>query len=568
MRTSRPFGGVLALVAAALAGPAEVAPRVAFTEVAAQSGLDFGHFSGRTGKRYILEITGSGVGLFDYDGDGDLDAYFVQGARLPGSPSEPSPPGSRLYRNDGSGRFTDVTEEAGVGHAGYGMGVAVGDVDGDGDLDLYVTGYGADVLYRNDGQGRFQDVTAEAGLGDPRWTTSAVFVDGDGDGDLDLYVAGYLDFSPERSPPCELRGHPVHCGPDAYDGIPDRLYENDGHGRFRDVSAAMGIGQAGGKGLGVVAGDFDADGDQDIYVANDGTPNFLFINSRNEGRLGFREEGLYYGTAYGQDARALAGMGTDMGDFDDDGDLDIVVTNLDSQTNSVYRNDEGRAATESSTSVGLGASTLPWVGFGVRFFDYDLDGDLDLVVANGHVMDNVALVKEGASFEQPVMLFENSGGHFAEPCPGCLPKGVGRGLATGDVDNDGDLDVLISNNDGAPFLLRNDIAAGRAAIGLKLEGRGPGSPRDAYGARVSWTAEGRRRTRDVRAGASFCSSSDPRLLLAVPRAEGPQEVAIQWPDGAAETLRLVPGAYHHAVQGEGVRSSTPFRVNRSTAPER
>ena len=560
MRTSALAAAAALAALAALAATGEVAPP-AFTEVAARSGLDFRHFSGRTGKRYILEITGSGVGLFDYDGDGDLDAYFLQGARLPGSSADASPPGSRLYRNDGSGRFSDVTDEAGIGHAGYAMGVAAGDVDNDGDVDLYVTCYGPDVLYRNDGRGRFQDVTREAGLGDPRWTTSAVFFDAEGDGDLDLYVAGYLDFSPETSPPCELRGHPVHCGPDAYAGIPDRFYENDGTGRFRDASAALGLAREAGKGLGVVAGDFDADGDQDLYVANDGTPNFLFINTPNERGASFREEAVYYGAAYSQDARALNGMGTDMGDFDDDGDPDIVVTNLDSQTNTVYRNDEGRATTESSVSIGLGASTLPWVGFGVRFFDYDLDGDLDLVVANGHVMDNVAVVREGASFEQPVTLHENRAGRYLERCPGCLPKGVGRGLATGDLDNDGDLDVVISNNDGAPFLLRNELA-GRPAVGLRLEGRGARSPRDAYGARVSWVAEGRKRTLEVRAGASFCSTSDPRLLLAVPGAQGPQEVSIRWPDGASETLRLAPGAYHHVVQGAGVRSSTPFRAGR------
>jgi hypothetical protein len=321
----------------------------------------------------------------------------------------------------------------------------------------------------------------------------------------------------------------------------------------------MGIGQPGGKGLGVVAGDFDADGDQDLYVANDGTPNFLFVNTRSEGQPGFREVGVYYGAAYGNDAQAKAGMGTDMGDYDDDGDPDVVVTNLDSQMSSVFRNDEGTATTESSLSLGIGASTLPYVGFGVRFFDYDLDGDLDLIMANGHVMDNVALVKEGASFAQPVLLLENRTGRFAEPCPGCLPKGVGRGLATGDVDDDGDLDVLVSNNDRAPFLLRNEVGAGRPAIGLKLEGRGAGSVRDAYGAKVTWTAAGRRRTREVRAGASFCSTSDPRLLLAVPGADGPQEVTIAWPGGSTETLRLAPGAYHHVVQGAGVRSSKPFR---------
>jgi hypothetical protein len=441
------------------------------------------------------------------------------------------------------------------------MGVAVGDVDSDGLPDVLVTGFGPDALYRNRGEARFEDISDEAGIADPRWTTSALFLDYDSDGDLDLYVTGYVDFAVERFEPCRLRGREIYCGPDRYRGIPDRLYANDGSGHFEDVSGSSGVGAASGKGLGVVSGDLEGDGDPDLYVANDGTANLLFESTRAGGVVRFEEVGVFAGAAYGPTGAPEGGMGTDLGDVDSDGDLDLVVTNLDSQTNSLYRNDGELAFLETSFANGLGASTLPFVGFGVRFLDADLDGDLDLLVVNGHIMDNVFEIHQWGSFEQPLQLFENRGGRFAAVCEECLPRGVGRGLAVGDLDGDGDLDAVVTRNDGTPLLLRGRSAGRAAAIGLALEGAPPGSNRDAYGARVTWSSGGSQ-VRQVSAGGSYLSSSDPRLLLGLPGGESTAEVHVRWPSGARESYELAPGAYHRIVEGRGVDESTAFSAPR------
>jgi len=529
--------------------------------VARERGLDFVHDQGGGGRRYAVEVMGSGGGFLDYDGDGDLDILLLNGAPLPGTPPRQPAPRNRLFRNDGSGRFEDATEASGLGHPGYAMGLAVGDVDSDGDPDVLVTAFGPDVFFRNLGHGRFQEATDAAGLNDTRWTSSAVFFDYDGDGDLDLYVAGYLDLDPAAYRPCRIGGVEVHCGPDSFSGIPDRLYRNDGTGRFEDVSAESGVGAPSGKGLGVVAGDLDGDGDQDLYVANDGTPNFLWINRSEKGLTRFDEEAVLFGAAYGETAAAEAGMGVDLGDYDGDGDLDIVCTNLESETASLYRNESGVALTESSFPAGIGAPTLPHVGFGVRFLDYDTDGDLDLLMTQGHIMDNVAELRQGASYPQPNLLFENDGrGTYRTPCPDCLPTGIGRGLATGDMDGDGDLDVLITNSGGRPFLLDNVARRDGSAIGIRLEGRDE-SNRDGYGALVRWPAFGSTAVRLVQAGGSYASSSDPRLLLAVPAGTRQQTVSITWPSGRVESVDLEASAYSRVVEAEGVLERIPFAAN-------
>jgi hypothetical protein len=545
--------GALAAVALLVVGAAAEPP---FREVALERGIDFVHDQGGSGRRYAVEVMGSGGGFLDYDGDGDLDVLLLDGGPLPGTPPRAAPPRHRLLRNDGTGHFEDATEGSGLSHTGYAMGLAVGDVDADGDPDVLVTAFGPDAFFRNLG-GRFEEATGEAGVADARWNSSAVFFDYDGDGDLDLYVTGYLDLDVAAHRPCLIAGVEVHCGPDSFSGIPDRLYRNDGSGRFEDVSAEAGIAGAVGKGLGVVAGDVDGDGDQDLYVANDGTANFLWVNRAESGRQGFEEQAVLFGGAYGETAAAEAGMGVDLGDYDGDGDLDVVCTNLDGETTSLYRNEAGTALTESSYAAGVGAPTLPWVGFGVRFLDYDSDGDEDLLVTQGHIMDNVAELRQGASYAQPNLLLENEAGRFRVACPDCLPMGVGRGLATGDVDGDGDTDVLITNSGGRPFLLENVAARAGSAIGVRLEGR-PGSNRDAYGALVRWPAFGKTRLRLVQAGGSYASSSDPRLLLAVPADVRAQEVTIAWPSGRVERLELEAGVYSQVVEGEGVRARVAF----------
>jgi hypothetical protein len=547
-------GLLVALIAVAPAPAAD--GRLPFADVAGERGLAFHHDRGDSGRRYIVEITGSGGGFLDYDGDGDLDVLLIDGGSLAEEPGSDRGR-ARLFANDGSGYFSDVSKTLELGTGGYGMGLAVGDVDGDGDPDLLLTRYGRDLFLRNRGGGEFEDATDEAGLGDSRWTTSASFLDYDRDGDLDLYVAGYVDFDPARFVPCTARGVEVHCGPDRYDGISDRLYANDGTGRFRDVSEETGIAAFRGKGLGVAVGDVDDDGDPDVYVANDRTANLLFLNRLDRGEAVFEEDGEFLGVAYGAQARAESGMGADLGDFDGDGDLDAVCTNLDAETNSLYRNDDG-GFVESSYLSGLGAISLPWVGFGVRFLDYDLDGDLDLFVANGHIMDNVSEIREGIRFEQPDLLLSNQEGRFVDTCPGCFSTGAGRGLAAGDFDDDGDVDLLVTNNGGPPALLENTAPRSGSAIGISLEGSGSRSNRDAYGARVALQVGSVRQVREVGAGGSFCSSHDPRVLLSVPPDVEQAEVRVTWPDGEMETYVLRPGAYHHVVQGKGVTGRTPF----------
>ena len=536
-----------------------------FRDVTEERGIDFQHFTGFTGNRYIVEIMGSGAGFLDHGQDGDYDLYLLNGAPLPGTPPPPDPPRNRFFQNDGHGNFEEVTAAVGLGDEGYGMGIAVGDIDNDGDSDLFLSNYGADRLFRNRRDGTFEDITEWAGIDLPQWSTSAVFFDFDLDGDLDLYVASYVDFDPATSIPWRRAGLLVYCGPQAYGGLCDQLLRNDGTGRFTEVAEEVGITDCSGKGLGVVAGDFEGDGDPDLYVANDGTPNFLYINHREEGRIHFTEEALYYGAAYGYGARAEAGMGTDMGDFDGDLDLDITVTNLDAQTNSLYRNDEGTAVMEVSYGTGLGAATLAYVGFGTCFLDFDLDSDLDLVATNGHIVDNIHLITESSSFEQDDLLFENIGGRYQEILAAqggrrLLPRRAGRGLAAADIDGDGDDDVIINNNGAEALLLENMVGQDHPALGLRLEGSPPQSNRDAYGARVLIEAAGRTVLREVHAGASYLASQDPRVRVGLPGGSARARATIRWPSGMVEEVEgLEAGAYHFLLEGSGLQKSTPFR---------
>jgi hypothetical protein len=552
-----------ALVAASFAligcqGPEEPAPPagdepVYFRDAAASAGLDFVHANGASPRKYLPEIMGAGGAVLDFDGDGWMDLYLVQSGQLPGSEAEVEAGGNRLFRNLGDGTFEDVTSVAGAGDAGYGMGAVAADYDNDGDPDLYVVNYGPDVLYRNNGDGTFSDVTAASGIDDSSWGSSAAFFDADADGNLDLYVVNYLDFAVDRHIDCGTpsKGIYSYCHPDVYDMRADIHYRGDGRGGFIDATAASGLQDTSGygKGLGVVAADLDDDGDTDIYVANDSTPNFLF---RNLGGGLFEEVGLFTGTSHNDDGMTEAGMGTDAGDVNGDGWLDIIVTNLSQETNALYLG--GRDFFDYGTrNAGLYEGTLMQVGFGVDLLDVDNDTDLDMFVTNGHVDDTIALKDDAQAFRQPSQLFLNDGtGRFAlvpaATSGDIATPGVGRGTLTFDYDNDGRLDVVVTRNNGAVDLYRNTWQAAGQFIGFLLQA-GPGN-RDAIGSRVTVDVDGRRIVEERKAGSSYQTSGDPRLHFGLGAAQAVSRVTVRWPDGQEQSFEnLAGGRYYRLVQG-------------------
>lgn len=572
---SRPVAVFVAAcgVLAAVNGSAESPDDPVFVDVAPAAGIDFMHFNGMTGDFTIAEITGQGAGLVDIDGDGDLDVYLVQGALLGTSMSEavfpwrgPGPPTDRLYRNDlvgsdgGGGRlrFTDVTRASGIKGAGYGMGIASGDYDNDGDIDLYVTNLGSNHLYRNRGDGRFDDVTAQAGVDDPRWSTCAAFVDYDRDGDLDLYVSNYVDFETDPDRECYSKSSARDfCGPDAYDPVPDRLFRNRGDGTFEDVTVAVGINKEFGAGFGVVAADYNLDGWIDIYVANDGDPNQLWINNRDGT---FHNEALWAGAAINSEGQAEASMGVDADDFDGDGDDDIFMTHIMEETNTLYVNDGTGLFEDRTAAAGLATISLGKTGFGTGWFDFDNDGWLDLLILNGAVRTIAERVRAGDPYPlgQPNHLLRNTGKGTFEVASNRAGESfplieISRGAAFGDVDNDGDTDVLAANNNGPSRLLLNQVGDRKHWIGLRLlleKG-----PRDAIGARVQVVlADGASRWRRVRTDGSFCSARDPRVLVGLGDASAVKEVRVLWPDGRAERwLDLPVDRYTTLRQGSAPR---------------
>ena len=515
-----------------------------FEDVTSEAGITFRHVNGATGQKYILETLGAGVCVFDYDGDGLQDIYFVQSGRLPGFTPQ-GPLRSALYRNLGHGRFEDVTDRAGVGGPDrYGFGCTAGDIDGDGDRDLYVTYYGPNVLYRNNGDGTFTDVTDKAGVGCPLWSASAAFADADADGDLDLYVTNYVTFDENNNLYCgENRpGWRTVCHPRNFDPQPDVFYRNRGDGTFEDATRSAGIIDTTGKGLGVVWGDYDGDGDQDIYVANDDTPNFLW---RNKGNGVFEEVGGLAGVALSEDGIPQAGMGTDMADYDNDGRLDIFVTNLAGETNELYHNDGGGLFSDRTFVSGLGAPSLLDLGFGTFFFDPDNDGDLDVFVANGHIIDNIGLFSDTITFEQRAALYRNVGaGRFERLAyPAASPLGrryVGRGAVAFDYDDDGDEDILLTQNNGPAILLRNAGPPRGHWVTITLSGAPPN--RDAVGAAVTVLAERAPRLRYARTGSSYLSQGDRRLHFGLGTASVIDRVVVRWPGrgGFSEEFSAVP----------------------------
>lgn len=520
-----------------------------FNDVAVQVGLKFQHYNGMTGKFYLPEITGSGVALFDFDNDGDLDVFLVQGNVLEPNtqPSNtlfpwrgPESPRGRLFRNDLSKTglsFTDVTQQSGIVATGYGMGAAVGDINNDGLPDLYLSNLGSNQMYLNKGGGKFVDVSKESGTDDSRWTTSASFFDYDRDGWLDLMIVNYADFSVTNNPACYAATTAKdYCTPRVFRAPGNRLFHNKGNGIFEDVTVAAGINKEFGHGLGVVTADFNNDGWPDIYVANDGDPNQLWINQKNGT---FVNEALLAGCAVNRNGQAEAGMGVDAADFDGNGTDDIFITHLMDETNTLYVN-LGQALFEDRTrEAGLGMPGRRLTGFGTFFFDYDNDGWLDLFVANGAVQLLPELVRQKNPFPlgQPNQLFHNTGkGGFVEIGDEAGPElsllEVSRGAAFGDVDNDGDTDFLVTNNNGPARLFLNQVGNRNHWLGLRLVGK---SGRDMLGAQVEIVVdENRILRRRVRTDGSYLSANDPRVLVGLGSAMRVKLVRVRWPDGAVE----------------------------------
>ncbi len=485
---------------------------------------------------------GGGVALLDFDNDGDLDLYFVNGAAIPSLRKTTGGFSNRLYRNEGNWSFRDVTANSGAQGVGYGMGVAAGDIDNDGLTDLYVTGYGANQLLHNRGEGRFEDWTDRTGTRGGGWSASAVFFDYDRDGWLDLYVARYLEYPlGGESSACGDRrlGRVSYCLPDPFPGAVDLLFHNRGDGTFEEVGTRVGIG-VNGKGLGVVATDIDRNGWPDLLVANDRTRNLLFYNL--DGKR-FEERGLPTGFALSMDGAARSGMGIAAGDFDNDGWPDVAVSNFDAEGVSLSVNQMGEFFIDKAGATGLLEATFPWVGFGLAFLDFDNDGHLDLLSINGHILDDVELYRDDRTQAQPDLLLANRGGRFE---PLTLPGwGVGRGAAVGDLDNDGDLDVVVGNNNQRPNLLRNDSPPTNHYLTLKLRGRE--SNRDGSGARLTARCQNLVQTLEAGTGSSYLSSRDPRVHFGLGGCRRLDSLEIQWPSGLSQTFRDVVSDQFYAV---------------------
>ena len=547
------YGILLLLI---LRGPALYADSPRFVDVTASSGIDFRHVHGGTGKKYFVETMGSGVAFLDYNNDGRLDVFAVNGGALPGYAGPP--PRNRLYRNAGAGAFSDVTGFAGVGETAYGMGVCVGDFDNDAHDDLYVTCYGPNSLFQNNGDGTFTGVADRAGVsGDSTWSVGCAFLDYDADGFLDLYVANYVAYSissPETglrpyasrsaSPSVDARFYPH---PDNFKGAADRLYRNNGDGTFTDVTDRAGVFNPAGKGMGMSCGDVDGDGTVDIFVANDMTPNFLYLN-RGDGS--FVERGLLSGVAYSGSGDLQSSMGADFGDFNRDGRMDLAVTNFRLEGAGLFRNEGDGLFTDISSISGIRTPTIPHVGWGTGFLDYDNDGWSDLLMVHGHVLDNADRV--GSVYRQPAILFRNTGGgRFVdvtrEVKDDLSRPGASRGAALGDYDNDGDVDVFILTVNGAARLLRNEVRNRNRWLSVKLIGAAREHPkhskgvtrlsnRNGIGARVTVWAGGRRQIREVQSGSSYLSQNDFRLHFGLGQYATVDSVKVRWPGGTVDRL--------------------------------
>ena len=503
------------------------------------SGITWKHVNGRSPNYYLPETTGAGCAFFDYDNDGWMDVYLVNSGRCDFYDPRPALRNA-LYRNNRDGTFTDVTEQAGLIGGGYGMGVAVGDYDGDGLPDLFLTQYGSSILHHNEGNGKFVDVTERAGLRIPGWSSSAVWFDYDNDGHLDLFVCQFVDFSKEKNLFCgnAQTGERFYCIPRGYNPKPSWLFHNNGDGTFTDVSKESGIAEHLGKAWGVVATDIDNDGRMDLFVANDTMPNFLFAN-RGKGK--FEEIALDVGVAYDEGGRPRSGMGVDSADYDQDGWMDLFVANIDHEKYSLYHNGRDGSFKDVAASNGIAPATFLMSGWGLKFFDFDNDGNLDLFLANGNPDDTIQEHFKDVFYEEPLLLFHNKAGGFEHALenvsaiagPVFEQSFAARGMAIGDYDNDGAIDVLVAVNNGAPLLLRNVAAAGNHWLGIRLIGKK--ANRDAVGAIVTYQAGDLKRRLQKVGGGSYLSSHDPRMVLGIGARTQVDWVEVKWP-GPSEVV--------------------------------
>jgi hypothetical protein len=530
----------------------------AFEEISLSAcGINWTHSNGRSSEMFLPETTGAGCAFLDYDNDGWMDIYLVNSGRC--DFYSPNPPlRNALYHNNRDGTFTDVTEKAGVRGGGYGMGVAVADYDGDGYPDLYVTQYGRSILYHNNGDGTFTDVTERAGVAAPGWASSAVWFDYDNDGRLDLFVCRFVDFSKSKNKWCGDRNtnQRWYCIPRVYEPAPSWLFRNNGDGTFTDVTKESGIAKHLGKAWGVVACDINNDGWMDLFVANDTLQNFLFAN--RQGR--FEEIGMVAGVGFSSYGRPRSGMGVDAADYDQDGWVDLFVANVDQEMFSLYHNNKDESFSDVAVPSGIGSTTRLMSGWGLKFFDYDNDGELDLILCNGHPDDKIDGRVTGVKYLEPMLLFRNtlsglrnvsgqSGPVFSKPL-------AARGLAIGDFDNDGAVDVLVSVNNGAPVLLKNNAGTQNNWLGIKLVGKK--SNPDAIGARITYQAGDLKRNRMKVGGGSYLSSHDPRLVLGIGKREKMDWLEVKWPMPGGSTQRFAElpiNRYITVIEGESKWSS-------------
>ncbi|MDE0322476.1 MAG: CRTAC1 family protein [Candidatus Poribacteria bacterium] len=506
-----------------------------FVDVTEEAGIHFKHNSGATEHKHIIETMGSGGVFFDYDTDGDVDLYFVDSGNVP--QGNPQAFGNVLYRNEGDGRFTDVTEISGTGDTGYGMAASAGDIDNDGDPDLYVANFRQDKLYRNNGDGTFTDITEAAGIDNTLWSIGAVYLDFDVDGDLDIFIVNYLVYETSM-PVTTYKGIVGYGHPRSYEGTPDVLYRNNGDGTFTNIAETAGVtNSVEGRGMAAVAWDYDQDGLPDIYVANDTNRNFLY---HNNGDGTFTDESTFIGVGYDERGVAEGSMGIDCADYDGDGWFDLIVANSEKAT--LYKNEEGLFFLDATADSGLEQPTLPFIGFSPLFLDYNNDGHLDMFCANGNPQDVVELLVDHDTYAQRDQMFQNNGdgtysdisetagAYFSEEL-------VGRAAATADYDNDGDMDIVIMNSNQRAVLLRNDGGNRKNWLGIKLVGTQ--SNRDGIGAKVTLTTENMTQIREVKSGSSYASGSDTRLLFGLGESQHVKKVSIVWQSGTLQELEAI-----------------------------